>query len=292
MIAAPIFLSAPESAPSLEAGFILVRAAARAAPRPAAVLAGAGSIADKLSAIDTLHDAIPTEPKPRQIAALDQLAAAASSAAQPPEVRAKALTSLGYAMPQVADDAARGRALTVLLGALGSPAYRVYALRGLGPACHGLPKADEARLQSALLDLLDGPVAGEERQTALVALFSFVSTREDLAKRDPALVAQLDSRLIGPAEANPAAFISDPRATPGARSLVIAVIWSSARHRQALGEPAAAARVNALLDRLLTLERDPEVRAWLQSYRNAAPPAPVTLRDITTSRAPAGPDEP
>jgi len=291
MIAAAA-VAAPERAPSLEFAFVLARAAARPAARPADVLAGKSPTADKLAAIDALHSGIPLEPKPKQIAALDELAAAAGDASQPPEVRAKALTYLGYSMPQVNDDAARTRALAVVLSALNSPAYRIYALRGLGPAAHGLPKADEARYQGALLDLLEGPIAGEERQTALIALFSFVSTREDLAKRDPALVAALDARLLARMEADPAGFVADQRLTPGARALTIAIAWSSARHRLAMGQPAAAARVDAFLDRALTLERDPEVRTWIQGYRNAAPPPPVIFRDSTTNRAPAGPDEP
>lgn len=288
-----IVVPAPESAPSLEAGFVLARFAARTAAKPAETLSGSGGVDGKLSAIDAIHARIPTEHKPQQIAALDELIAAASSKTQPFEVRAKALTYLGYAMPQVPDDAARSRALTVLLAALSEPAYRVHALRGLGPACHGLPKADEARYQAALLDLLDGPLGGTERQTALVDLFSFTSTRDDLPQRAPALVAQLDARMLAPLEANPAAFAADPRLTPGARELTAAVLWTSARHQSALGNPAALARLNALLDRLLAVERDPEVRGWLKTYRDAAPPEPVAgLRDSTTKRDPAGPDAP
>ncbi|MFI5346426.1 MAG: hypothetical protein ACHQ51_08635 [Elusimicrobiota bacterium] len=281
-----------DSAPSLEAAFVLARAAARPPASPPATLSGAGPVAGKLAAIDALHDRIPGEPKARQIAALDALAAAAVADSQPPEVRAKALAYLGYSMPQVPDDAARTRGLKVLLDALKSPAYRLYALRGLGPACHGLPLADDALLQGALLDLLDGPVAGEERQTALLALYAFVSTRDDLVTRAPALIAQLDDRLLAPVEANPAGFVSDPRAAPGSRALVLACLWSSARHRHSLGNPAAVARVNALLDRLATLETDPVVRGWIKTYRDAAPPPPLTFRDSTVNRAPAGPDEP
>ncbi|MDE2509691.1 MAG: hypothetical protein KGL74_01095 [Elusimicrobia bacterium] len=279
------------SAPSLETAFLLARAAARPAAAPTEVLSGSGPLDGKLAAIDVLHSRVPTEPKPRRIADLDALAAAATSAAQPPEVRAKALAYLGYAMPQVPDDAARSRGLKVLLDALRSPAYRIYALRGLGPACHGLPEADDALLQGALLDLLDGPVSGEERETALLALYAFVSTRDDLATRAPGLVSQLDDRLLAPIEADPAGFVADGRETPGARALTAAILWSSARHRQTLGNPAPAARVNALLDRLLALEPDPGTRDWLKNYRDAAPPA-KGLRDSTVNRAPAGPDEP
>lgn len=279
---------APDLAPTLEEAFVLARAAAAPAANPSAVLRGSGPLEGKLAAIDALHSRIPTAAKPQKIAALGALAAAAASEAQPPEVRAKALSVLGYAMPQVDDDAARTRALKVLLAALNGPAYRIYALRGLGPAGHGLPEADEAAFQGALLDLLDGPAAGEERQTALVALNSFVSTRDDLPKRAPALVAQLEARLLAPIEAAPARFVADPRNTPGARAMAIAAVWTSARHRQALGDPAAAARVGALLARLSAVETDPEVLGWIATYRGAAPPSP--FRDSTTRRAPDGPD--
>jgi hypothetical protein len=278
---------------TLEAAFAAARASARTVSDPASVLASAAPSADKLAAIDALHSRIPNEPLSAKIAALDALTAAAAGAGQPPEVRAKALTFLGYAMPQVENDAARTRALTVLLPALKMPAYRIFALRGLGPACHGLPKADEASYQGALLDLLDGSISGEERETALVALYSFVSTRDDLAKRDPALVASLDARLLGPVDADPARFVGDARFTPGARAMAVATVWSSARHRQALGQAAPAVRVHALLVRLAAVETDATVLGWIRTYRDAAPARPAAaLRDSTTKRAPAGPDEP
>src|SRR2546430_2243685 len=139
--------AAPDVAPaSLEAAFVMARLSARTVSDPASVLASGASASDKLAAIDALHSRIPDAPRPAQINALDALAAAAGSLSQPPEVRAKALTFLGYSMPQVEDDSARTRGLAVLLDALKSPAYRIFALRGLGPACHGLPKADEAAL--------------------------------------------------------------------------------------------------------------------------------------------------
>ena len=283
--------AAPASAPALlEAAFLEARVSARRVSDPASVLASDAPASDKLAAIDALHSRIPTEPLGSKISALDALTAAAGGTNQPPEVRAKALTFVGYAMPQVEDDGARGRALVVLLAALKMPAYRIFALRGFGPACHGLRKADEGLYQGGLLDLLDGPVAGEERETALVALFSFVSTREDLSKREPALVAALDARLLGPIEADPARFASDPRFTPGARAMAIATVWMSARHRQALGQTAVAARVHVLLVRLASVETDPTVLGWIATYRDAAPARP--LRASTTKRAPAGPDEP
>ncbi|MBI3566480.1 MAG: hypothetical protein HY079_14900, partial [Elusimicrobia bacterium] len=192
---APAAATAPAS---LEAAFVMARASAARAAAPARtplqVLAGDATVEEKLTAIDRIQSRIPKDPRPRQAAALDALARAAASADQPPEVRAKALTTLGYAMFPADDDAARGRALPVLLAALRDPAYRLFALRGLGSASHGLPPGGEAAFQGALLDLLDGPAAGEERQTALTALYAFVARREDLPSREPALVAQLDAR--------------------------------------------------------------------------------------------------
>ncbi len=300
MPAAPpaMYAAAPENAPAtIEAAFVLARAAAgRAAffgASPIQVLAGGGSSGEKLAAIDAIQSRIPTQKKALQAAALDALAAAASSTAQPAEVRAKALTVLGYAMFPTDDDSARLRALPVLLAALRDPAYRIFALRGLGPACHALPKAGETAMQGALLDLLDGPLSGEERQTAFTALYAFVSTRDDLPKRAPALVAQLDARLIAGMERSPAGFCLDPRYTPGARALAVATVWVSARHREALGEAGQVARVNRLLDALAAFETDPGTLSWIRTYRTAAPPAAFTvLRARTTRRRPAGPDEP
>jgi hypothetical protein len=257
------------------------------------VLAGDGPAGAKLDAIDALHSSIPNESHAAQAKALDALAAAAVSAAQPPEVRAKALTFLGYAMPQVQDDAARLRGLGVLIAALNSPVYRIDALRGFGPACHNLPKTGEAAYQGALLELLAGPVGGAERATAFVALYAFVSTRDDLAKRAPALVAQLDARLLAPIEADPSGFARDPRSTPASRELAAATIWSSARHRQSLGDPAPAARVHAVLVSLAGVETDPTALGWIKTYRDAPPPPRKgALTESTTNLVPAGPDEP
>lgn len=292
------YAASAETAPAtIEAAFVLARAVSRRAAsvggNPLQVLAGKGTADEKLAAIDAIQSKIPNDKKPQQAAALDALTAAAGSTAQPAAVRAKALTVLGYSMFPADDDAARLRALPVLLAALRDPAYRIFALRGLGPACHGLPKAGEGAMQGALLDLLDGPLGGEERQTALTALYAFVSTREDLFKRDPALVAQLDLRLLTVMERSPAGFCLDPRYSPGARALAIATVWASARHLYALGHPDALSRVNRLLDALAAFETDPTTLAWIRSYRTAAPPAAFTaLRERTTSRRPAGPDEP
>ncbi|MFI5360747.1 MAG: hypothetical protein ACHQ49_02155 [Elusimicrobiota bacterium] len=291
---AAIVAAAPAASPlNLESAFAAARAAARASADPASPLSGGASVAEKLAAIDSLQSRLPFEPRPARVAALDAIARAASGDGQPPEVRAKALSVLGYAMPLVDDDAARSRSLAVLLAAFKSPAYRIFALRGFGPACHGLPRTGEPAAQDALLDLLDGPVSGEERETALVALFAFVSTRADLAERAPALVESLDARLLAAIETDPARFVADPRFTPGARAMAIATIWSSARHREARGAAAPAARVRSALDRLAAVETDPTVLGWIRTYRDAAPARPSPdLRDSTTRRSPAGPDEP
>lgn len=293
MIPAPppaLVAEAPSPAPAallLEA-FAAARRSARAAADPASVLAGRGPVADKLAAIDALHARIPNVALRRRVAALNAIADAAASAQQPAEVRARALAVLGYAMPQVDDDAARTRGLGVLLGALRAPADRIFALRGLGPASHGLPRSDEAAYQGALLDLLDGPVAGEERAVALVDLYAFVSTRDDLAQRAPALVERLDARLLGPIEADPAAFARDPRGTPASRTIAAATFWVSARQRQSRGDPAPAARAHAVLAALAAVEPDGGARRWLETYRDAAP----ALAASTTRRGPPGPDAP
>jgi hypothetical protein len=114
-----------------------------------------------------------------------------------------------------------------------------------------------------------------------------VSTRDDLSKRAPAMVAQLDQRLLNPIDADPARFVSDPRFTPGARAMAAATIWMSARYRQSLGQPAPAARVHEVLVRLYAVETDEMVLGWLRTYRDAPP---VRL-GRATKRTP-GPDEP
>jgi hypothetical protein len=260
---------------TLEAAFVAARLSARRVSAPESTLTSGASADDKLAALDAIQSRIPDEPARAKTADLDALTAAASAASQPPEVRARALAYAGYAMNQVEDDAARSRALSVLLAALKLPTYRIFALRGLGPAAHGTPKTQEARLQGGLLDLLDGPSSGEERETALVDLFSFVSTKGDLSKRSPALVADLDKRLLGFIEGDPARFVADPRFTPGARAMAAAIVWASARHREALGQTAAGARVHALLVRLCALETDATALGWLQTYRDAAPAKPA-----------------
>jgi hypothetical protein len=283
--------AAPASRPAtLEAAFASARAAARASADPASVLRDpAASVQAKLDALDALQDRIPEQKPAAQAASLDAIGRAAADAGQPAAVRAKALTLLGYAVPPVENAAARERAIRVLLAALREPAFRLFVLRGLGPAAHGLPPALEPEYENALLDLLDGPIAGEERETALVALSGFVSGGEDMPKRAPQLLSALDARLLAPIEADPAAFARDPRSTPASRELTAAVIWIGARHRAAAGDPAPAARVKALLARLIALEPDAGARAWYASYRDADPPKPLTAK--TTSRAP-GSDEP
>jgi len=292
----PVLIAPPSAravaAPALEEAFSLARAAARGAADPSSVLRDDSASAEaKLDALDALHDRIPNQKPPAQAASLDAIAAAAADARQPPEVRARALTLLGYAVPPVVDEAARTRAFAVLLAALPDPSLRLFVLRGLGPASHGLPRPLEPAFLNALLGALDGPVAGEERQTAFLTLYAFVSSNEDLAKRAPALAALIDARVLAPIEADPAAFVRDPRATPAARELAVAAVWIAARQRQAAGAPAAAARVKALLPRLIAAETDAGARAWYATYRDAAPPAPAR-RDKTTSLPPLGPDEP
>lgn len=280
---------APSEAPAtLEAAFLLARAVTAPARAPLGVLLGDGTVEDKLAAIDAIHSRIPDQKKPQKISSLDALASAAAPGSQPVAVRMKALTYLGYAMPQVPDDAARGRALKVLIPALQEPLFRLAALRGFGPAGHDLPKSLEAPYLNALLGLLDGPVAGEEREAALTALAAFVTNHEDLSKRAPDLVAAIDDRVLAPVEKNPAAFVADPRGTPGSRALTASLLWMSARHRETLGDPAPAARAHALLVALDAVETDPTAKSWIESYRDAAPPRPAGLIARTTRRRPAG----
>src|SRR6185312_5961551 len=113
-------VAAPAAAPTLESAFTLASFSARRVSAPETVLAGEAPVDDKLAALDALQSKIPNASKAEKVAALDALTAAASSAKQPPEVRAKALTYAGYAMNQVEDDAARSRALTAVLAALSS----------------------------------------------------------------------------------------------------------------------------------------------------------------------------
>ncbi|MDE2490952.1 MAG: hypothetical protein KGM24_08890, partial [Elusimicrobia bacterium] len=283
------------AAPSpLEAAFAAARALARPAADPVAVLSGPASAAEKLSALDALQSRLPDLSRRRLDAALGAIAAAAAPG-QDPAVRAKACAFLGYAIPVAAaggaSDAARSRALDVLLAALREPAYRIFVLRGLGPAAHGLSDADLAREQTALLDLLDGPAAGEERATALVALNAVLDDGGDLLRRRPDMAAQLDARLLSPVEADPAGFVADPRGTPQSRELQVAVLWLAARERESLGDDAPAARLKLLLGRLDALEPDAGVRRWIETYRDAAPPPP--FKASTTRRgASAGRDAP
>ena len=291
----PMAVSAPAPAPeTFEAAFVQARALARAAADPASVLSdGSATLEQKLDALDAVHDRIPNAKSPVQVASLDALAAAALDRNEPPEFHAKALTMLGYAVPPVISEAARGRAVRVLLAALAAePAYRLYVLRGLGPAAHGLPQALEPDYEKALLDLLAGPVKGEERGTALVALNGFVSGGEEFPKRAPDLLRALDARLLAPIEADPAAFVRDPRWSATDRELAAAILWMSARHRQTDGDPAPAGRVRLLLDRLSAAEPDAGARAWYETYRTAASPKSGALTERTTRRAPSGRGEP
>jgi len=269
-----MFAPAPALPPvSLESAFVEVRAAARPAEDPISVLARAASPAEKLAALEALHGSLPLAPQARRTKALEAIRAAAVSPAEAPVVRAKALLYLGYAVPVVGDEKARGAAVAALLDSTRLPAYRVFALRGLAPATHDLPPASEEAVQAVLLDLLDGELMDEERITALVALDAFVRTREDLPRRRPDLVAALDARALVPMEADPAAFAAS--GLPAARSLRIAVVWHSARNRAANGDAAALDRVAALLARLAGLETDAAVKAQIAAF--LAAPAPTLL---------------
>ena len=191
-----MFAPAPALPPvSLESAYVEIRAAARPAEDPISVLSRAASPAEKLAALETLHASLPLAPQARRAKALATLSLVAGSAAETPAVRARALMYLGYAVPVVGDEAARLAAVRVLLGATLTPAYRVYALRGLGPATHDLPAAVEPEVQAALLNLLGSTLTNEERITALATLDAFVRTREDLSRRRPDLVAALESEM-------------------------------------------------------------------------------------------------
>jgi len=291
---APVALAVPAASPSpaeftLEGVYAVAHAAARKAADPRAVLAGESSTtAEKLSAIDSIHSRLPGQTAASQRAAVSALVDASADPRQPPEVRAKALTHLGYAVPVIEDEKTRAKAVNALLSNLPSQTYRIYALRGLGPAAHDLPDALEAPVQKTLLDLLTGPVAGEERATALVALQSFLSTRDDLWERKPSLVAQLDESLLAPLEADPAAFVNDPRGCVASRQLTLSVVWTSARHRETGGNKAPVLRVHALLNRLAKIETSPTVLGWIEIYRRSGP-ASSTGRDGAESSDHASP---
>lgn len=293
ILPAPVVLAAPapsQSVYSLEGAFAVARAAARGAADPRSVLAADGStLEQKLAAIDAIHSRLSRQNLAGRRAAIDALAAAAVDAGQPPEVRAKALTHLGYAVPLADDMKARAKGVETLISALQSPTYRIYALRGLGPASHGLPESHEAIYLTALLDLLDTAVAGEERGTAMVALYAFVSSRDDLPKRKPALLALLDARLLAPIESAPQAFVSDPRGSDASRQLAVAVLWSAARHRERHGDHAAVARTRTLFDRLAKIETSPTVRAWIDLYRGAGPAQPFRKDGAEDDAALLGP---
>lgn len=266
-----MFAPAPALPPvTLETAYVQIYAAAKRAQDPIAVLGSAASATDKLAALETLHSSLPLAPQARRAKGMEAMRLAAVSAAEAPAVRAKALMYLGYAVPVVGDEKARAAAVRTLLDATALPPYRVFALRGLGPATHDLPASVEASFQTTILDLLAHTLTDEERLTALVALDSFVRTREDLAKRSPALVAALEKAVLAPIEADPAAFAAS--GSPSARKLILAVVWHSARNRAANQDAAALDRVNALLKTLETLETDAAVKTQIAAFL-AAPAA-------------------
>lgn len=266
-----MFAPAPALPPvSLEAAYVSARAAAQAAEDPISILARAAKPAEKLAALERLHASLPSAPQARRVLGLEAMRIAASSSGEAPAVRAKALLYLGYSVPVVGDENARAAAVRTLLDAARTPAYRVFALRGLAPATHDLPPALEAPVQEALLGLLRATLAPEERITALVALDAFVRSREDLPRRRPDLAAALEAGLVAPLEADPAAFAAG--GPPAVRALTIAVVWHAARARAATGEPAALTRVAALLNALAALETDPSVKAQIAAFLAAPPP--------------------
>lgn len=265
-----MFAPAPSLPPvSLEAVFLEARAAVRTAEDPISILNRAASATEKLAAIETLHSSLPLAPQSRRTKGIEALRSVASSASEAPAVRAKALMYLGYAVPVVGDETARASAVKTLLAAV-SGGYRVFALRGLGPATHDLPASVEESFQTTVLGLLGTPLTEEERLTALVALDAFVRTRDDLPKRRPDLVAALEASQLTPVEAAPSAFVTS--GTPDSRALVLAVIWHSARNRAANGQGAALTRVNALLKALAPLETDAGVKAEIAAFLAAAAP--------------------
>lgn len=256
--------------PALESAYALVRAAAKPAEDPIAVLARAASPAEKLAALESLHSSLPFAPQNRRTKGLAALRAVAESAADAPAVRAKALMYLGYAVPVVGDEHARAAAVRTLLSATASPAYRVYALRGLAPATHDLPAALEGETQAVLLDLLVLPLGAEEKIVALVALDAFTRSRDDLPRRRPDLVNALEAAVLAPIEADPAGFAA--KGSPSARGLELAIVWHSARNRAANGESTALVRINALLTTLAALETDPAVKLQIAAFLAAPPP--------------------
>jgi hypothetical protein len=269
-----MFAPAPALPPvSLESAFIIARAAAKPAEDPISVLSRAASAGEKLAALETLHASLPLAPQARRTKGLEAIRAVAVSPAEAPAVRAKALMHLGYAVPVVGDENARASAVRAMLDMTASPAYRVFALRGLAPATHYLPESVETAFQETILDLLAATLTSEEQITALLALDSFTRAREDLPRRRPDLVASFEARVLVPIEADPAAFVLG--GMPSTRGLMIAVVWHSARNRFAAGEPAALDRVNALLTKLATFETDPSVKAEIAAF--LAAPAPKLL---------------
>lgn len=266
-----MFAPAPALPPaSLESAFVRLSAAAKPAEDPISVLSRAASPAEKLAALETLHGSLPLAPQARRAKGLEAMRAAAASEAEAPAVRAKALMYLGYSVPVVGDLSARTAAVLCLLEAAASPAYRVFALRGLAPATHDLPEAVEGAFQEAMLRLLAGTLTEEERITALLALDSFARAREDLPRRRPDLVAALDAAVAAPIEASPAAFAAS--GSPSVRALTIALLWHAARNRYSAGEPAALDRANALLAKLAPLETDPSVKAEIAAFLAAEAP--------------------
>ena len=266
-----MFTAAPALPPvSLESAFLEARAAVKPAEDPISILSRAASPAEKLAALDVLHASLSLAPQARRTKGLEAIRSAAVSPAEAPAVRAKALMYLGYSVPVVGDESARAAAVRSLLDMTASPAYRIFALRGLAPATHDLPESVETVFQATILDLLAATLTLEERVTALLALDSFTRARADMPRRRPDLVAAFEAKVLVPIESDPAAFASS--GMPSARGLMLAVIWHSARNRFSAGEPLALERVNALLTKLAALETDAAVKAEIAAFLAAPTP--------------------
>jgi hypothetical protein len=247
MIASPPAVHAappPGAALDLHEGFVLVRAAVEKAKDPKAVLKSDAPAEEKLAALDLMLGALHGKKLAKQRETMNAFVAAWQDARQPPAVRARALTYVGYGAPAIDDGAMDKKSFDALLSALADADYRIHALRGMGPAAHGLPDALEERFLDAILGLLDRPVTGDERVTALVALFALVSSHDDMLVRKPALARRLDERVLARLEDAPR-FVADPLESPESRSLFISVAWSGARLREQRGHDAAVRRLRA-----------------------------------------------
>ena len=277
---APAPAAPPATLESVFAEARLLAFRARAAA-PDAVLSDARSTAaQRLAAIEALHRSLPSSGQSKRTRALESMRLAAVSATQPPEVRAAALLHLGYSIPLVDDEPARILAVRALLAAAASPlapADRLSALRGLSAASHNLPPVVEAEFQTGLLDLLPKGLSEAESVAALLSIDGLIRSDKELARRRPDLILELETRLLAPLEADPAAFAAS--GTPATRALVIAAVWHAARRRHSAGDAAPLARVDAALRAALAAETDAAVQAEINSFLAAPPPDPLLKSD-------------